>query len=74
MFSIGLVQKAKDSAAKDAPGEPRQSSNLKVRLYHLLAVTKDVVLFGVPALLLWLALFFTKKRNTDLLIIAKRDE
>lgn len=68
--SFGVVQKAKqDDLAKQTPSA-RARPSVRVQLLQLAARTKDTILFGIPALLLWFVLLPTPKRYTDLYVIA----
>jgi len=76
-FSFGLVQKVKDSAIRSTLVSSKTSTTkpiLKIRIIHTLAKTKDILLFGIPAFIIWTGFLFTKKRYTDLVLIAQRTE
>lgn len=69
--SFGIVGKARERASSRAPasaGAPRPA--LRVRLLALAAKAKDFALFGIPALILWLALLPTRARYTDIWLVA----
>lgn len=70
--SFGLVRKAK--LAETLPtsvskGKGHQSS--RVQLIQSLAKTKDMLLFGIPAGILWIGLLFTRARYTDIYVVAQ---
>lgn len=76
-FNFGLVGKMKQKQSKETytnqQGEtsfiPRKS--LKVRLVHFLAKAKDYILFGIPAILVYISMLGSKARYTDMYIIAR---
>jgi len=71
--SLGLVRKAKKQAAAAQPSLGRSSPPpLRVRALHMLAKMKDFVLFGIPALIVWLVLLSTRKRYTDFYVVAQK--
>lgn len=65
--SFGLVRRAQAQGARGGSGG---RTSLTARLIHVLAKTKDLLLFGVPALVLWLALLPTDRRYTDIVVVA----
>ncbi len=71
-FTFGLVQKAKEHVSREGARTKRGTQTAKIRLLHALAKAKDITIFGLPALLIWLVLLPFKKRNTDMLVIAHR--
>lgn len=70
--SFGLVRKAKiaESSSTSISGVGT-TQNQRVQLLHLLAKTKDIVLFGIPAGILWIGLLFTRARYTDFYVVAQ---
>lgn len=66
--SMGVV---KASLAQQKPGEKGKG---KVRALKGLAKVKDLALFGIPALIIYIVLLPTNFRYTDFLIIASRNE
>lgn len=74
-LSIGLVKRVKQQAI-DGVEVSSESQALrpsgKVRVIHLLAKAKDYVFFGVPAGILWLLMLPTRRRYTDIVIVAER--
>ncbi len=71
--SIGLVQKAQVGAsAHRTVNGTAPTTTFNVSVARILAKIKDCVLFGIPAIILWLVFFPTRKRYTDLIVIASR--
>lgn len=76
-LSFGLVGKVKQKEAKEVYQNeqgnisfiPKQT--FKIKLIHLLAKTKDIVFFGIPAAIYYLYLLPQKSRYTDMVIFAK---
>lgn len=68
-LSFGAVSAVRHSIGDkaDKPGK----RPLLVRVVHALAKTKDAVLFGIPAVLIYIAMIPTRKRYDDLLCIAQ---
>jgi SAM-dependent methyltransferase len=69
--SLNLVQKVRKAEA--APGALAGASSSRIEAVQLLAKIKDGVLFGSPALMLWLLLLPFPARYTDLYVVARRD-
>ena len=70
--SYGLVCKARRSEqAEQVEGRPVAPSRTSVRVLHALARAKDLALFGLPALLIWLALLPSRQRYTDFYVVAR---
>ncbi|MDP3645511.1 MAG: class I SAM-dependent methyltransferase [bacterium] len=67
--SLGAVNVAR-RASGNTITSPRKRPGL-VRAVHLLAKTKDAVLFGIPAFFIWLVMLPTPKRYIDLFAIAR---
>jgi hypothetical protein len=68
--SFGAVQ-----AARKATGGTVASGNkrpLMVRVIHTLAKVKDAVLFGIPALTIFLVMLPTEQRYVDLFAVARK--
>jgi len=76
VFSFGLVNKVKKtvSSGNAAAGEKDTRVPFRVRLAHALAKTKDIILFGIPALFLWLTLLPSEKRYIGLFMVAQKSE
>ncbi len=75
--SIGLVRKARtlESTKKSAVSEThRVHESLLVRTVKRIARLKDLVLFGLPALCIWLVFLFTRARYTDFTVIAQKTD
>jgi SAM-dependent methyltransferase len=74
---FGLVkaakQKERQQIAKDDQKAERKGYSNSIKVLHFLAKTKDIVLFGIPAGLLWLVLYFSDKRHTDFYLVAQMD-
>lgn len=74
-LSFGVVRKAK-AQEQQKSGIRRtdsiQAQTLKIRTLHALAKTKDYLCFGLPAAILWLLLCCTRKRYTDIVVIAEK--
>lgn len=72
-FSFGLIKKAKESGGKiQGSARGKRAPSSKVRFLHMLARLKDVLLFGIPAGILWLILLPTRKRYTDMYVVAQK--
>lgn len=71
--SLGLVGKAKRSRTLRKPSGDLLSSHLslRIRILEVLAKTKDLIVFGIPALVLWLVLLPTCRRYTDFYVVAE---
>ena len=69
-LSFGLVRKIKSSAGGSATS--REKVRGAVKAAELLAKTKDAILFGLPALAVWLVMLPTKKRYITLYAIARK--
>lgn len=71
--SIGMVKKIKDTT-RSSSGIARESEGSvpgRVRMVQALAKAKDMIIFGLPAALLWLVLLTTRKRYTDFYVVAQ---
>lgn len=71
-FTTGLVGKLKSSVKPKDGSAPTGSARLKVQLALTLARMKDIVLFGVPALMVFLWMLPTPQRYITLFVVAKR--
>ncbi len=69
--SFGLVSKARESAASKGTDTSERNVSFRVRCAQMLAKAKDLLLFGLPALVLWTGLLCTRKRYTDFYVIAR---
>lgn len=67
--SVGLVQKARVAAERTPDRAGRYAG--RVAALRVLAKVKDSILFGVPAVIIWTVLLVTRKRYTDLYVIAQ---
>lgn len=76
LFSFGLVNKIKNSRnTRSEEGNLSKNlanNDLRIKIVHNLAKIKDIAIFGIPALLIWLSMLFTKKRYTTLFMIASK--
>lgn len=68
--SFGLVQKMRRSEGDTTVSSGPVPS--RVRGAQILAKVKDVAIFGLPALLLWLILLPQRKRYTDMYVVASK--
>ncbi len=68
-LSFGLVRKVKETSPKSAEAQQKNSA---VRTAEWLAKTKDALLFGLPALVIWLVMLPSEKRYITLYAIARR--
>ncbi|OGG50465.1 hypothetical protein A2763_01680 [Candidatus Kaiserbacteria bacterium RIFCSPHIGHO2_01_FULL_54_36] len=73
-FSFGLVRKAQMKERENGVQKKGAPRSVRVRVVHALAKAKDAVLFGIPALLTWLALLPSEKRYTTLYLIARKED
>ncbi|MBT4209332.1 MAG: class I SAM-dependent methyltransferase [Candidatus Komeilibacteria bacterium] len=73
-FSFNLVGKIKQSKRSDNKIELNSSSEKMITKVHILARIKDLIIFGLPALLIWLAMLPFKKRYVTLYVIAQKNE
>lgn len=71
-LSIGLVKSIKDGSRKVADQKPSDMYLLKIKLAKLLARAKDIMLFGLPALCIWLWMLPGSKRYITLFVIAQK--
>lgn len=71
-FTFNLVGKAESAEVKAQGGIPSPRRSLKIRLLHLLAKTKDLVLFGIPAAIVWLMFLPFPTRYTGLIAIVQK--
>ncbi len=73
--SFGLVGRAKSRTQATPPamaaGALRPHVPPRVRMLHALAKAKDLALFGLPALLIWLAILPSRGRYTDFYVVAR---
>lgn len=69
-FSFGAVRAAREAAGDTTP-VPGKKRPLIVRAVHALAKVKDAVLFGVPALIIFLTMLGSEKRYVDLFAVAR---
>lgn len=69
---VGALKKHEQKKSVSTGSRTKDVLSLKVWFVHKLAQAKDIVLFGVPAGLLWIVLFFLDAKNTDICIIARR--
>lgn len=68
-LSFGLVRKIKQTTQAHTHADQKAGP---VKTAELLAKTKDAVLFGLPALVVWLVMLPTRKRYITLYAIARK--
>jgi len=75
-FSFGAVRKAQavvaGSAAASVEGKAKAAASPMVRAVRIAAKIKDSILFGVPAVVVWGALHFSKRRYNGIHVIARK--
>lgn len=69
--SIGLVSRVKKKADKSDSKAAKPHHGNAVGLAQSVAKVKDMLLFGLPALLIWIVLLPSNKRYSDLCVIAQ---
>lgn len=69
--SFGVVGKMKRMEKVGAGASRAATASARVSFIHFAAKAKDIALFGMPALLLWLLLLPSRKRYTDFYVIAR---
>ncbi len=71
--SLGLVRMAKTRKQNTMQGTPSAAGLPIPPLYTIatLAKMKDILLFGIPAGILWLVLLPTRARYTDFYVVAE---
>ncbi len=67
--SFGLVRKIKTSTGATTVTEQKTSA---IRIAEILAKIKDAVLFGLPAIVVWLVMLPSRKRYITLYAIARK--
>lgn len=77
IFSLGLVNIMRRYQGVNLKitnsNQPKQDKEtLKIVIIHTLAKLKDVIIFGIPALFIWLCFLLSSKRYTGLFVIAKK--
>lgn len=75
--TFGLVKKAKQKTYERTVSQKKQvlpARRPSIRILHALAKTKDFLLFGVPAAILWVVLRLTDKRHTDFYLVAQKND
>lgn len=72
LFSFGLVNKVKSAERKGGAIEIGSSAERKIGFAKKIARLKDWAIFGLPALLIWLAMLSTSKRYISLFVVAKK--
>ena len=70
--SLGAVNMARH--AQGGATSAGKNHGLLVKMVHLAAKAKDMLIFGIPALLIWLSMIPTPKRYIDLFCIARMRE
>ena len=72
LFSIGLVKHVKQSVKTGDGRAPSGMRRAKVRTAEFLARTKDTILLGIPALIIYLSMLPTPRRFITLFVIAEK--
>lgn len=72
LFSFGVVGKAKAAARSGGAVRLEGRVRTRVRLLEAAAKTKDALLFGIPAFVVWLAMLPSRKRYVTLYAIARK--
>jgi len=72
-LSFGAVHAARRAAGEEGAGRAGRKRPFLVRAVHMLAILKDAVIFGLPALLIWLVMLPSPSRYVDLFCIAKKN-
>lgn len=72
LFSFNLVGKIKNRKRRDQNINLNSSAEKVINRVQTLARIKDLIIFGLPALIIYLALFFTNKRYVTLYVIAQK--
>lgn len=70
--SFGAVSAARRHLVREETPTARTRRPVLMRSVHMLAKLKDLVLFGLPALVIWLVMLPTAKRYVDLFAIARK--
>lgn len=78
LFSFGLVRKTRDMVVRQKTQSAAKSAHIPaqrpiIKLVFLAAKLKDVLLFGIPALVIWILILPTPWRYTDMCILARRN-
>ena len=73
-FSLGLIGKMKKKARKDGKIDLESKEEKEISRVHKLARLKDWVVFGLPALVIYIAMLLTPKRYITLFVIAKKKD
>jgi len=74
-FSFGLVKYTKDKQKTSSVGNNSVTTTTslnKTKIIHMLAKIKDTTIFFIPAVLVWLYLYVTRKIYTGLFVIAQK--
>src|SRR3989344_1434618 len=71
-FSMNLIGKMKSKARKEGKIDLDSPEEKNISRVHKLARVKDWLVFGLPAVFLWLGLFFSQKCYITLFVIAQK--
>lgn len=71
--TLGLMKKMQEKEAKGGEKNTGKKYSLKYRVFAVAAKLKDLVLFGIPAVFVWLVYLPSRKRYIGLYAIAKKD-
>jgi SAM-dependent methyltransferase len=69
---VGKLKQYEDNNSVRTTKVRKGTMTPRVWLVHKLAQVKDIVVFGIPAGIVWCVLFFTDAKHTDLCVIATR--
>jgi len=72
-FSFNLVGKQKEKERKNGTGSANAYVSKKIKILHGLARIKDWLLFGLPALIIWLIIMPAPKKYISVYIIAQKN-
>lgn len=73
-FAFGMVDRVKSAVRKEGSIEVKSSAERTISWAKRLATLKDTIIFGIPALLIWLVMLPSRKRYVTLFCIARRKE
>jgi len=73
-FSFNIIGKLKAKARKDEGIKLGSAAEKNIAAAHKLAKIKDAMIFGLPALIIWLAMILSPKRYIGLFVMAKKKQ
>ncbi|MDO8443230.1 MAG: class I SAM-dependent methyltransferase [bacterium] len=71
-FSMNIIGRLKNRSRKNGKIELNSKAEKIISRVHNLARIKDWIVFGFPAMLIWLTMLFTSKRYITLFVIARK--